>query len=410
MGKAEKSRPSPEEQIEVLRRGAVDITTEEDLLKKLRRSRETATPLRVKLGVDPTSPDIHLGHTVVLRKLRQFQDLGHKAVLIIGDYTALVGDPSGQNKTRPPLSAEAVEENARTYFEQVGSILDVDSAEIVRNGDWFRDLPFRRLLELTAKVTLARIMERDDFSRRWQDHQPIGLHELLYPVMQGYDSIMVRADVELGGTDQTFNLLMGRQMQRDSGQEPQVTLTMPILVGLDGSQKMSKSTGNYIGVAESPDEMYGKLMSIPDELMENYFELLTSVPVAEYRRKIAEEHPRDVKAALAAAIVTDFHGADAAQSAAANFDRIFREHDLPEDLPEIRVPRADLSGGKMWVVKLITEAGFASSNSQARRLVTQGAVSIDGTKVTDAEADVTVHDGAVLRVGRRRFGKVTLTD
>jgi len=410
MGKAEKSRPSPEEQIEVLRRGAVDITTEEDLLKKLRRSRETARPLRVKLGVDPTSPDIHLGHTVVLRKLRQFQDLGHKAVLIIGDYTALVGDPSGQNKTRPPVSAEAVEENARTYFEQVGSILDVDSAEIVRNGDWFRDLSFRRLLELAAKVTVARIMERDDFSRRWHDHQPIGVHELLYPVMQGYDSIMVRADVELGGTDQTFNLLMGRQMQRDSGQEPQVTLTMPILVGLDGSEKMSKSTGNYIGVAESPDEMYGKLMSIPDELMENYFELLTSVPVAEYRRKIAEEHPRDVKAELAAAIVTDFHGGDAAGTAAANFDRIFREHDLPEDLPEIEMSREGLSDGKMWVVKLITEAGFASSNSQARRLVTQGAVSIDGTRVTDTEADVTVNDGAVLRVGKRRFGKVTLTD
>ena len=402
------ARHTPEEELELLRRGAVDITTEDDLLKKLRKSRETGRPLRVKLGVDPTSPDIHLGHTVVLRKLRQFQDLGHQAVLIIGDYTALVGDPSGQNKTRPSVSAEEIEEHAHTYFEQVGSILDVESAEIVRNGDWFRDLTFRRLLELASKVTVARIMERDDFARRWQEHQPIAMHELLYPLMQGYDSIMVRSDVEIGGTDQTFNLLMGRQMQRDADQQAQVTLTLPILVGLDGTEKMSKSKGNYIGVTDAPDEMYGKVMSIPDDLMENYFELLTSTPVPEYRRKIYSEHPRDVKAELAEAIVTDFHHAGAARAAAENFDRIFRENELPEEMPEIIIPAESLENGRIWLVGLVCKAGFASSSSEARRLISQGAVSLDADRTTDTGADVEVREGQVLRVGKRRFGRIVI--
>ncbi len=397
-----------QEQLTVLRRGVVDITTEEDLLARLSGAQQTGRPLRVKLGVDPTSPDIHLGHTVVLRKLRQFQDLGHTAVLIIGDYTALVGDPSGQNKTRPAVSRREIEDNARTYFEQVSGILDMERAEIVRNSEWFRELSFARLLELASKVTVARIMERDDFQQRWSRHQPIGMHELLYPVMQGYDSIMISSDVELGGTDQTFNLLMGRQMQRDEGQQPQVALTMPILVGLDGVEKMSKSKGNYIGVTDSPDEMYGKIMSIGDDLMENYFELLTSVEQTRYRGKLDFDHPRNVKAELASLIVAQFHGQEAAARAAERFDRVFREREQPLDMPEITICPGMLEDGMIWLVRLVTEAGFAASSSQARRLIREGAVSLDDQRMLDADAHVAVSDGQVLKVGKRRFARITI--
>ncbi|MHC4713846.1 MAG: tyrosine--tRNA ligase [Planctomycetota bacterium] len=403
-----KTRLSAEKQLEALRRGTVEITTEADLLRKLRKSEESGKPLRVKFGVDPTSPDIHLGHTVVLRKLRRFQDLGHTAVLIIGDYTALVGDPSGQNKTRPSVSAEDVEHNARTYLDQVDAVLDVKSAEIVRNGDWFKTLSFKQLLELAARVTVARIMERDDFAKRWAAHQPIAMHELLYPVMQGYDSIMVKADVELGGTDQMFNLLMGRQMQRDAGQEPQVTLTMPLLVGLDGAEKMSKSQGNYVGVTDAPNEMFGKVMSIPDDLMENYFELLTSLPPEEYGGELAAGHPRETKALLARTIVEDFHDADAARAAEEAFDRVFRERQAPEDIPEVQVSRGDLEDGKIWIIRLLTTAGLAASNSEARRLVAQGGVQIDGERVKDTEAAVEVSEGMILKVGKRRFARIKL--
>lgn len=400
--------PAPEKQLELLSRGTVDITVEEEFLGKLKRSRESGKPLRVKLGVDPTSPDIHLGHTVVLRKLRQFQDLGHKAVLIIGDYTALVGDPSDQNKTRPSVSEEEVRHNAQTYFEQVSAVLDVEAAEIVYNGDWFKGLAFAEVLKLASKVTVARIMERDDFAKRWGAHQPISLHELLYPVMQGYDSIMVRADVEVGGTDQTFNLLMGRQLQRDSGQEAQVTITMPLLVGLDGTEKMSKSKGNYIGVTEAAAEMYGKLMSIPDALMGNYFELLTEVPEVEYREAIESGHPRETKALLASTIVGGFRGEKAAAEAAAEFDRVFREGKLPDDVPEIVIDAAEMEDGRVWIVRLVTVAGFASSNGEARRLVSQGAVTLDGERVSDCDQHVDIKDGRILKVGKRRFGRITL--
>jgi tyrosyl-tRNA synthetase len=398
---------SPKEQLERLRRGVQEITLEEDLLRKLERSYRTGTPLRVKFGVDPTSPDIHLGHTVVLRKLRQFQELGHKAVLIIGDYTALVGDPSGANKTRPILTEEQVNANAQTYLDQVDRILDIPQTEIVRNGDWFRTLTFKQVIELAAKSTVARMMERDDFAKRWAAHQPISVHELLYPLMQGYDSIMVRSDVELGGTDQTFNLLMGRQLQKDCGQEPQATVTMPILVGLDGVDKMSKSKGNYIGVSEQPKDMYGKVMSINDALMQNYFELLTDMPDSEYRELLAG-NPRDAKAALGSKIVAAFYGDKAGQDAAEEFNRVFSRRELPSEMPEIVISRAKLAGGRIWVIDLISTAGFASSNSEARRLVAQGAVTLDDARIDDAAAQVELKGGEVLKVGKRRFGKIAI--
>jgi tyrosyl-tRNA synthetase len=396
------------EQLQLLKRGSVEITSEEELLAKLKRSVDASRPLRVKFGVDPTSPDIHLGHTVGLRKLRQFQDLGHKAVLIIGDYTALIGDPSGANKTRPILTEEAIQANAETYLQQVGSIIDVPAAEIVRNSDWLGKLSFRQVIELAAKMTVARMMERDDFAKRWAAHQPVSVHELLYPLMQGYDSVMVQADVELGGTDQTFNLLVGRQLQRDEGHEAQVTLTMPLLVGLDGKDKMSKSKGNYIGVAEGPKDMYGKVMSIADTLMENYFELLTSTPKDEYMALLAAGNPRNAKAVLARKLVAEFHGTAASEAAGEEFDRIFSRHEAPDDMPDIPLPRSALEDGRIWIVALITHAGFAASGSDARRLVTQGAVTIDETKVSDPAAKVEVATGQVLKVGKRRFGRIVV--
>ncbi len=399
---------SPKEQLEVLRRGVFEIASEEELLSKLTASAASGRPLRVKLGVDPTSPDIHLGHTVVLRKLRQFQDLGHQGVLIIGDYTALVGDPSGANKTRPILTEDQVNANAQTYLDQISGIVDTSSLEIVRNGDWFRDLTFKGVLELAASMTVARMMERDDFAKRWAAHQPISMHELLYPLMQGYDSLMVRADVELGGTDQTFNLLVGRQLQRDKNLSPQVTLTMPILVGLDGKDKMSKSKGNYIGVSEAPGDMFGKVMSIADELMENYFQLLTDMPEPDYRKILSAANPRDAKVALARTIVAAYHSETAASAAAEEFDRVFSRHQLPEDMPDIDVKRASLENGAVWIITLIAEAGFAATNSDARRLVAQGAVTIDDNRIEDVAAKVPLTGGEVLKVGKRRFGRIRL--
>ena len=406
--KKKPGRLAPEDQLQLLKRGAVEITSEEELLAKLTRSAATGEPLRVKLGVDPTTADIHLGHTVVLRKLRQFQDLGHKAVLIIGDYTALVGDPSGVNKTRPILTEDQVQANAKTYLDQVDGIIDVSAAEIVRNGDWLRSLTFKQVIELASKMTVARMMERDDFAKRWAAHQPISVHELLYPLMQGYDSLMVRADVELGGTDQTFNLLVGRQLQRDQGLPAQVTLTMPLLVGLDGKDKMSKSKGNYIGVSEEPKEMYGKVMSIPDNLMENYFELLTDMAPSDYRALLSSGNPRDAKAALASRIVTAFHTAQAARTAAEEFDRVFARRELPEDMPEVRLSPAMLEDGRIWIVQLIVHAGFAPSRSEARRLVVQGAVTVDDNRIDDPAAKVPLAGSHVLKVGKRRFGRIVV--
>ncbi|MBI5368913.1 MAG: tyrosine--tRNA ligase [Planctomycetes bacterium] len=393
------------EQLAAARRGTVEVYTEADLQQKLERSAREGKPLRIKLGVDPSSPDIHLGHTVVLRKLRQFQDLGHQAVLIIGDFTGLVGDPSGKSKTRPQLTPAEVEANALTYFEQVGRVLDMTKAEVVRNSSWLQPLNFADILKIAAKLTVARMLERDDFSNRYKSGSPIGLHEFLYPMMQGYDSVAVRADVELGGTDQTFNLLVGRNLQREWGQEPQIALTLPLLVGLDGKEKMSKSLGNHVGVKDAPNDMFGKVMSIPDTLMENWFTLLTLFP-AEHIRELLAGHPRAAKATLAGEIVRQYHGDEAARGARANFDNVFAGKGVPEDLTEVTVPAADLADGTVGLLRLLCLCTFAPSNSEARRLVEQGAVAIDGAKQTDPKARVAVIDGMLLKSGKRNFARI----
>ena len=389
----------------VLTRGCEGLYTQQEIESRLRAAADDGRQLRVKLGLDPTGPDIHLGHTVVLRKMRQFQDLGHKAVLIIGDYTARVGDPSGVNKTRPILSEDDIKANAQTYFDQAGKILDTlpDRLEIRYNSEWLEKLTFAGVLKLAGHMTVARMMERDTFEQRYKAREPIGIHEFLYPLMQGYDSVCITADVELGGTDQTFNNLVGRDLQKLHGQQPQIVITMPILVGLDGTEKMSKSKGNTIGVTDEPDDMFGKVMSIPDTLMDNYFTLLTDLPREQIDAAIDPDrtHPRKAKAHLGRAIVSQYHGDEAAAAAEAEFDRVFSQRNVPTDMPEIAV-----SADAVTIVELVVSAGFAKSNGEARRLVKQNAVSIDGQKITDIDADVQAADGAVLRVGKRRFGKI----
>jgi len=387
-------------QLEVIRRGAVEIHTAEDLERKVRVAVETGRPLRVKLGLDPTAPDIHLGHTVVLGKLRQFQDLGHQAVLIIGDYTGMVGDPSGRSKTRPALTAEEIEKNLKTYLEQVDAVLDVEKLEIRRNGEWFSKMSFADVLKMAGASTVARMLERDDFAKRYKSGAPIGVHELLYPLMQARDSVEIRADIELGGTDQTFNLLAGRDMQRSLDQEPQVALTMPLLVGLDGTEKMSKSLGNYVGVTESAGETFGKVMSLPDSLMKSYFTLLTDLPAGQIDDVLAG-HPREAKERLGRTIVTRYHSADDADAAAAEFRRVFSERKTPSDMPEVTLP-----GPTVGVVDLLMLAGHAKSRSDARRLISGGGVSVNGKKILDLHSDVSPPDGAVLQTGKRRFAKL----
>ncbi len=397
-----------DQQMELLSRGTEAVYTREELADRLTSAAAAGRQLRVKLGLDPTAPDIHLGHTVVLRKMRQFQDLGHKAVLIIGDYTARVGDPTGVNRTRPVLSPEQIDANAQTYFDQAGHILDTtaEKLEVRRNSEWLAKLSFADVLKLAGQITVARMMERDTFEQRYKAGVPIGVHEFLYPLMQGYDSLCIDADVELGGTDQTFNNLVGRQMQGKAGKPPQLVVIMPLLVGLDGSEKMSKSKGNTIGVTDSADEMFGKVMSIPDSLMGNYFTLLTALP----RRRIGElvdpdkTHPRQGKVELGKAIVAQYHGDKAADAAAAEFDRVFSRHNAPAEMPEIPV-----AAGPIALVELIVGADFAKSKGEARRLIKQNAVSIDAEKIADIDAAVTPADGQVLRVGKRRFGRITVT-
>ena len=403
-----------ESQLDVIRRGVVGggITTEDDLRRKLERSLNEDRPLRVKLGVDPTAPDIHLGHTVVLRKLRQFQELGHTAILIIGDYTAMVGDPSGRTKTRPQLSYADVEANAETYVAQVSKILRSDRLEVVRNGDWFRKMTFLEVLRLASKMTVARMLERDDFTKRYAEGNPVAIHEFLYCLMQGQDSVEVKADVELGGTDQTFNLLVGRNLQKDAGQDPQVCITTPILPGLDGVEKMSKSLGNHVGVTDPPggeNGMFGKLMSIPDTLMRDYFVLLTDLPLDQVDATLAE-HPREAKARLAAEIVAFYHSHQAAAQAAAEFDRVFRQGALPDEIPQYTIDPADLEDGTIWIVRLVAAAGLAPSNSEARRLVKQGAVSINDKRIDDIDARITPVAGHILRVGKRKFAQILLPE
>jgi tyrosyl-tRNA synthetase len=385
-----------------LLRGTVQVISERELEDKLAKSIRTGKPLRVKLGVDPTSPLLHLGFTVVLNKLRAFQDRGHLAVLIIGDATALVGDPTGRNQTRPRLTPQEVETNAKTYLEQAGMVLDLadpKKAEVRRNGEWLGKLGFQGMIELLSRISVARILERDDFDKRIKSQTPIYLHELTYPLLQGRDSVEIRADVELGGTDQLFNLLVGRDLQLEAGQEPQVCMTMPILPGLDGVQKMSKSYGNTIGLREAPDDMFGKVMSVPDALVRDYFTLTTQVPEDEIEKQLAS-HPRDAKVALGRALVSRYHGAAAAEAAADRFRRIFSEKQAPEEMPELGVAAGTA------IVDVVVKAGFAKSKGEARRLVEQGGVTIDGAKITDIKAPVTAAGGEVLRVGKLQFARL----
>ncbi len=399
----------PEAQIEVLKRGTVEIISEGDLLAKLRHNR----PLRVKLGVDPSAPDIHLGIAIVLRKLRQFQDLGHEAILVVGDFTAMIGDPSEKKKTRPMLTREEIERNVGTYRDQYGRILDPARTKVVFNSEWLAKLRFEDVIKLSAKTTVARVLERDDFTTRLKSGTPIFMHEIMYPLCQAYDSVMLEADVELGGTDQKFNNLMGRDLQREFGQEPQVVLLTPLLVGVDGVEKMSKSLGNAIGITDPPAEMYGKVMSIPDDLIAHFMEFCTEIPLRDVKAvesglKSGSLNPRDAKARLAREVVKLWHGPSAASEAERQFERVFVEKDTPESIPEAPLNRDELTQGKVRVIKLLVLAGLVESNSEARRLISQGGVSINGDRINDVDADVPIKDGTVLRVGRRRFVRIRL--
>lgn len=400
-------------QLAVIARGVAEILPEEELRRKLARSVATGRPLKVKLGLDPSAPDIHIGHTVVLQKLRQFQELGHTVQLIIGDFTGRIGDPTGKSETRKPLTEEQVKANARTYVEQFAKVLDMDKVELHFNSKWLAPLTFADVVKLAAQVTVARMLERDDFEKRYKTGQPISLHEFFYPLMQGYDSVALESDIELGGTDQKFNLLMGRHLQEAFGQEPQVILMMPLLEGLDGVKKMSKSLGNYIGISEPPNEMYGKTMSVPDELMVKYFELVTDLSneeIAAIRQGLADGtlHPRDAKMKLAYTLVRMYHGEEAARQAEDYFRTVFQERALPDEIPAVAVERGKLEDGRMWIVRLLVELGLVNSNGEGRRLIQQGGVRIDGEKVTDVDAAVTVRDGMVVQVGKRKFAKVVL--
>ena len=414
---------TPEKQLEILRRGAVEILSEGELLAKLKKNK----PLRVKLGVDPTAPDIHLGFTVVMRKLRAFQELGHQVVLIVGDYTATVGDPSGKNKTRPMLSHEEVLENAKTYQEQFFKIVDREKTEVVYNGSWFGPMTFHKVTELMAQITVAQMLEREDFQNRYRGGQPISLHEFLYPMMQGYDSVEIKADVELGGTDQKFNIIRGRDLQKYHGQDPQVGLFMPILLGTDGKAKMSKSLGNTIGIDEDFQSMYHKLYNLPDELVSDYCTLLTDIPLEEIdsmKKRVNLSgsaasaatdsgtltsaktlSPNQVKELLAKTIVEQYHGNDKAEEAAQKEKKIHAGEILPEDTPVITV-----ATGEYWVPALMVQAKLSQSNGEARRLIQNGGVTFDGKKITDPKANVTVSEGTngehVLKVGKRKFVKI----
>jgi tyrosyl-tRNA synthetase len=385
-----------------LTRGVLEIIEEEDLKKKLAKG----SPLKVKLGIDPTSPNVHLGFTVVMRKLRQFQDLGHEVILIVGDYTATVGDPSGKNKTRPILTHEEVLRNAETYKQQFFKIVDPARTRVVHNGDWFSRLTFTEVTRLMSQITVAQMLEREDFQKRYRGGQPISLHEFLYPMMQAYDSVMIDADVELGGMDQKFNVLRGRELQRSLGKEPQVGVFLPILLGTDGKEKMSKSLGNDIGINEPPQAMYHKLYSLPDALVESYFELLTDAPMDDIRARLAEAaagrlNPNVLKDELARIIVAQYHGRDAAEQAAAQERRIHSGEAVPEDIPVLEVP-----AGEIWFPELIVKAGLAKSNGEARRLIENGGVSFDEAKVADPKAKAAIAGTHLLRCGKRNFVRV----
>ena len=400
------SFPPINEQMDLLRRGAEQIIPDEELAQRLEEAAGTKVPLKVKLGCDPSRPDLHLGHAVVLRKLGQFQDLGHEAILVVGDFTGMIGDPTGRNKTRPPLTLEETRRNGQSYYDQATLVLSEERLRIVYNSEWLSELDFAGLIRLASQITVAQIMERDDFSERYKDGTPISLHELLYPLAQAYDSVALEADVELGGTDQTFNLLVGRDIQRAHGQRPQVVLTTPLIPGTDGVEKMSKSAGNFIGLAEAADQMYGKVMSIPDPLIVPYFETCTDISpgdLAALRAELAapEVNPRDAKRRLARDIVTQFHSRKAAIGAQAAFDRLFVQKGLPDEIPEYRLREPE-----RFLVQVLKDAGLVASNGEGRRLIAQGGVKWDGETVEDTELILRQGSTGILKVGKRRFLKI----
>ncbi len=393
------------EQLQVITRGCDELLVEAELVQKLKRGK----PLRVKTGFDPTAPDLHLGHTVLINKMRQFQDLGHHVMFLIGDFTGMIGDPTGRNVTRPPLTPEEIAANAETYKAQVFKILDADRTEILFNSEWGNALGAAGMIRLAAKYTVARMLERDDFAKRFRNNQPIAIHELLYPLAQGYDSVMMRSDIELGGTDQKFNLLVGRELQREYGLEPQCILTTPLLEGLDGVNKMSKSLGNYVGITEPPQEIFGKLMSISDPLMWRYIELLSFESlqtIQGWRREVDEgRNPRDIKVLFAKEIVTRFHSRAAAERAQQDFDARFQRHELPQDLPEVRLAA---EGGPMLLTQVLKQAGLTASTSEALRMIEQGGVKLDGERVSDKATTLSPGTTAILQVGKRKAARVTL--
>lgn len=398
--------PSVNEQMDIIKRGAVEIIPEDELVAKLEKSAKESKPLNIKLGCDPTRPDLHIGHSVVLRKLAHFQQCGHQAILIIGDFTTLIGDPSGRNSTRPALSMEEIKENAKSYFAQASKILDKSKTKIVYNNDWLGKMKFEDIVRLASKYTVARMLERDDFTNRYKKGVPISMHEILYPLAQAMDSVVVKSDVELGGTDQKFNLLVGRDIQREYGDEPQVVLTMPLLVGTDGKEKMSKSYDNYIGISESPSSIYGKTLSIPDELIYEYFVLATDVPdteLNEIKKELDDpnHNPRDSKRRLARKITAMYHSDEAAKTAEEEFDKVFKDKGLPDDLPEYSPAKKEVG-----LLELMVELKFASSNGEARRLVQQGGVNLDGDKIDDFKHVVKFDREKILKVGKRKFIKL----
>jgi tyrosyl-tRNA synthetase len=407
-GELGKKEREAEKQFEVIADGTVEVIDAEELKGKLARSLETGVPLRAKLGADPTAPDIHLGHSVVLKKLREIQDLGHEVVFLVGDFTALIGDPSGRSKTRPSLSPEEVEKNAETYKEQAFNILDPEKTVIDHNSRWAEPMTFRNVIELSSKYTLARMLERDDFRSRLGNNRPISIHELLYPLLQAYDSVALKTDIELGGTDQKFNLMVARDIMREYNLEPEIAVITPILVGTDGVQKMSKSLGNYIGISEPPGEIYGKVMSVSDEVMLDYYRILrvkteSEIETLEEGLKSGEIHPKDAKKELSRLLVETYYDAEAARDAESDFEKIHRDGGVPGGIRELR-PSSNPAG----IVQIIREAGFAPSNSEARRLVDQGAVYLNGERIDDIDARILVKGGEILKVGKRRFTRLVI--
>lgn len=399
---------SVEEQRAVIERGCAELFSWEDLEKKLTKAIKEDKPLIVKAGFDPTAPDLHLGHTVLLQKMRQFQQLGHTINFLIGDFTGLIGDPTGKSETRPPLTRADIARNAETYKQQVFKVLDPAQTKVVFNSAWLGELSSYEMIHLASELTVARMLERDDFKKRFEGHRPISIHEFFYPLIQGYDSVALKADVELGGTDQLFNLLMGREMQRTRGIAPQVVLTMPLLEGLDGVNKMSKSLGNYIGISESADNIFGKILSMSDELMFRYYELLSDLTLEEIDQlkqdmEQGKIHPKTVKVQLAKELVARFHDQDAADAAEKNFEQIFKCHELPDDIPEKNI---SVEGTSIWLPKLLLEAGLVQSSSDGRRMVKQNAVSVNGKKVADVKTEVATDAEVLIQVGKRRFCKV----